>query len=105
MKIENFKRIDKEGSSLKAGFKVLIPEWDFNIVMTYFEKSDGQKWFGYPSREYRNEAGEKKYQWLAHFGEKGRPRFEKALTMELAKHLNLSAPEPEIDWNAQDIPF
>lgn len=104
MKIEYFKRIDKPGSPLKASFDVLIPEWDFTIKMTYFEKDDGRTWFGYPSREYTNEMGERKHVWLAFFGEKGRPRFEKALKEELNKHLTL-ANSHKVEWDAQDIPF
>jgi len=104
MRIENFQKIDKDGSALKASFMVVIPEWDFNIAMTYFRKSDGSTWFGYPSREYQNQAGEKKYKWLAFFGEKGRPRFEKTLKEELKKHLEISEPK-DVDWSAQDIPF
>lgn len=104
MKIDHFKRIDKPGSPLKASFNVLIPEWDLTLKMTYFEKDNGQSWFGYPSREYTNEMGEKKHVWLAFFGERGRPRFEKSLKEELNKHLNISTPE-QVDWSAQDIPF
>jgi len=104
MKIDHFQRINKPGSSLKASFNVVIPEWDLTLKMTYFEKDNGQTWFGYPSREYTNEMGEKKYQWLAFFGERGKPRFEKALKEELNKFLTVSAPQ-DVDWGAQDIPF
>jgi hypothetical protein len=104
MRIDQFQRIDKEGSALKASFNAVIPEWDFTLSMTYFRKNDGSSWFGYPSREYVNQAGEKKYKWLAFFGEKGKARFEKALKEELKKHLDISEPK-EVDWNAQDIPF
>lgn len=104
MRIDNFRRIDKSSSPLKASFNVVIPEWDFTIVMTYFSKDDGQIWFGYPSREYVNQEGQKKHQWLAYFGEKGKERFEKALKEELKKHLDPSAPK-EVDWGNQDLPF
>lgn len=104
MRIDHFKRIDKPGSPLKASFSAIIPEWDFTIKMTYFEKDNGQSWFGYPSRQYTNEMGETKHQWLAYFGEKGKPRFEQALKEELTKFLTSSAPQ-NVDWSAQDIPF
>lgn len=104
MRIDQFQRIDKEGSPLKASFNVIIPEWDFTLCMTYFQKNDGSTWFGYPSREYVNQAGEKKHKWLAYFGEDGKPRFEKTLKEELKKHLVISEPK-EVEWSAQDIPF
>jgi hypothetical protein len=104
MRIDHFKRVHSSGSPLKASFKVVIPEWDFTMKMTYFEKEDGRTWFGYPSREYRNEAGEKKHEWLAYFGEKGKLRFEKALKEELKKFLDASQRQ-EVEWEAQTVPF
>lgn len=104
MRIDRYKTIDKEGSSLKASFNVIIPEWDLTLRMTYFEKPTGESWFGYPSQQYVNEFGEKKHSWLAFFGEKGKPRFEKSLREELNKFL-AQPNEPKINFDEQDIPF
>lgn len=104
MKIDRFKEINKAGSPLKASFTVVIPEWDLFLRMTYFEKENGQSWFGYPCQEYTNEMGEKKRLWLAYFGERGKPRFEEALKKELSKFMSPKA-LPEQNWDEQDIPF
>lgn len=102
MKIENFKEIKKPNSSLKATFLVNIPEWDFFMRMTYFEKPDGKKWFGYPIKEFINELGETKRLWLAYFGEMGKARFEDSLINHLNNFLNHTSSQ-----NLQDpeLPF
>lgn len=104
MKIENYKIVERPNSPMKATFEVVIPEWDFTMSLAYFEKGSGQSWFGYPSREYMNDKGEKKYKWLAHFGEKGKARFETALKKELEKFLNMSK-QDTLGFDEEEIPF
>jgi len=105
MHIVNFRRIEKEGSPLKASFLVVIPEWDFHLKMTYFAKGNGESWFGYPSKPYTNSSGEKKLEWLAYFGERGKNRFEEALRKEINKLMDESPPQQMMRWSEDKVPF
>jgi len=106
MEIRDFKPVDKPNSPLKASFMVHIPEWDFNLAVTYFEKNDGSSWFGYPQQEWTNNQGEKKYKWLAYFGEKGKPRFEKTLKEKVREKLPKGGNQSMNDqYNNYDLHF
>jgi hypothetical protein len=107
MELRDFKHIDKPNSTLKATFMVYIPEWDFNLAVTYFEKNDGSNWFGYPQQEWTNKEGIKKYKWLAFFGEKGKPRFEKTLKEKVRELMpkGSSYPQEQMNYNNDDLPF
>jgi len=105
MEIKDFKKIDNGRSPLKASFMVHIPEWDFNIAITYYEKNGGAHWFGYPQQEWTNQQGEKKYKWLAYFGEKGKTRFEKALKEKLSVLLPKNEDNQDQNYNNEDLPF
>ena len=109
MEIKDFKNIDKPNSPLKATFTVHFPERDFNLVMTYFEKNDGSNWFGYPQQEWTNAQGEKKYKWLAYYGEKKKADFEKALKEIIKKSKLQTAKDMKQSMYAQpnndEIPF
>ena len=96
MELRDFKKIDKPNSILKASFTVHIPQWDFSLVLNYFEKNDGSNWFGYPQQEWTNQQGEKKYKWLAFFGEKGKARFEESVKKLLREKMPKGSPAPEI---------
>lgn len=108
MEINDFRNVDRPGSPMKASFVVRIPEWDFNIAISYFERADGSSWFGYPQQEWTNKEGEKKYRWLAFFGEKGKPRFEKALRESLKEKISKpshSAEQERQYSNHDELPF
>lgn len=107
MEIKDFKNIDKPDSTLKATFIVHIPEWDFNLALTYFEKHDGSNWFGYPQQEWTNKEGVKKYKWLAYFGKTGKARFEKSVKDLLKGFMPsvTSTPMPAMDYNNDELPF
>jgi hypothetical protein len=94
VEIKEFKKINKPNSPMKASFLVHIPDWDFNLSMLYFQKEDGKNWFGYPQQEYTNQQGEKKYKWLAFFGENGKARFEKVLREKLHEKIENEEPLP-----------
>lgn len=107
MEIRDFKTIENPNSPMKASFVVHIPEWDFNLAMTYFERNDGSNWFGYPKQEWTNPQGEKKYKWMAFFGDKGKERFEKALKEKVRPLLQKPVPQAsnDIEFNNNDLPF
>jgi hypothetical protein len=105
MRIDKFKRIDKQGSPLKASFMAIVPEWDLFLRMTYFQKDSGESWFGYPSQEFINDSGEKKRVWLAFFGDKGKPRFEEALKKELNKIMQADSGNCAQSYKEEELPF
>lgn len=89
MKIEHFRPCDK-GGSLKASFQAVfyVEPWGaFCLNMTFFQKDNGQSWFGYPQREYVNQEGQKKYFKLAYPDENGRANFEKDVKEALVQQV------------------
>lgn len=110
MEIKDFRAIEKVNSPLKATFTVYIPQWDFSIVLSYFEKSDGSSWLGYPQQEWINKEGQKKYKWLAFFGEKGKSRFEESVKKLIKEKLPKIVPitvtlNNKMEFGYDDIPF
>ena len=108
MEIQDFKLLNNPNSAMKANFRVYIPQWDFNICLTYFEKDDGSSWFGYPQQQWTTNDGQKKYKWLAYFGEKAKEKFEVGVRSKLKEHLPAKT-EAQIDkmtkYDNEELPF
>ncbi len=89
MKIEHFRSIDK-GGSLKASFQAifLVQPWgEWHINICFFQKDNGQSWFGYPNREYTNQEGERKFFKQAYPDESIKDSFEKDLKEALVTQI------------------
>ena len=75
--IENFRLLNK--GCVKASFQAIIESefgpWCVNMI--YFEKDNGESWMGYPSKEYTNKEGDRKYFRQSYPGTKeGKESFE-----------------------------
>lgn len=116
MKIEHFRTNDK-GGSMKASFQATFPvsPWgDWHINMAFFQKDNGQTWFGYPQREYTNHEGQRKFFKQAYPDESIRDNFERDVKSALMEQIPvmkdiLSLPpqyEPMgIKFESDEIPF
>lgn len=85
LKIQHFKPNSK-GGALKASFQVIFninPWGPWCLNMTFFQKDNGQSWFGYPQKEYVNADGQKKYFKLAYPSEEAKESFEAELRKAL----------------------
>ena len=82
MKIEHFRTIDK--GILKASFQAIFqPKSLWHINMCFFQKDNGQAWYGYPNREYTTKDGERKFFKQAYPEEAARGEYENDLKIAL----------------------
>lgn len=98
MQILKYRMVNKPGA-LKYTFDLLLPEFKNMIIfgMKYF-KTDKSAWVDYPSKEYINKEGEKKYACDVGFQDAETFKEYKILARKVfEKHLEESPKE--------DVPF
>jgi len=96
MEISNYRQIGK--GCLVASLDVAIPEWGITIKDCGLFEKDGRKWVNFPSKEYTNQAGEKK-RWDFVVMEKDRKtKFDAACIAKVDEYLS-SKQAPSFQFN------
>lgn len=74
-------------SKTKAIFGIHIEEFDLYLRdIREIQKEDGSRFFGYPSKEYVDKQGEKKYSSYFYFGKDKNEPFQAKLRIALMKY-------------------
>ena len=98
-------------SRTKAIFGIYIEEFDLNLRdIREIQKANGSRFFDYPSKEYVDKQGEKKYASYFYFGKEKNEAFQAKLRIAVMKYKQdrdikeqPSCTEPKEDFN--DGPF
>lgn len=108
IKITHYNQFKGEGFC-KGSFGIHIEEWDLNLRdIREMQKHDGSRWFAYPSKEYVDKKGEKKYSQYFYFGKETNERFQAKLRLALTEYkASKGIQDGEQGQNTQssDVPF
>ena len=101
-----YKSVNK--GSLLGYADLFVPKTGLEIYGCTLHQKEGRRWINFPSREYSDETGEKKYAPIVRFREKAHMEgFTKVAKEAIEKkcaemNQSFSAPEPTYD---EEIPF
>ncbi len=105
LEIKNINPINK--GSLLATCDVHIKPWRLTLIDVKIFQKGANRWITLPSREFTNEAGEKKYQEMIHFDNDGiKTRFRDQI-MHAIDAFMVSNPDlkPEDVIKEEELPF
>lgn len=85
MEISNYRSIGK--GCLVGSFDVNIPEWGMSIHECKLFEKEGQKWVGFPSRQYETAKGEKKREEYVTMNKDQKAKFDTKCLEKLSAQL------------------
>ena len=105
IKITYYNEFKGEGFC-KGSFGLYIEEWDLTFRdIREMQKPDGSRWFAYPSKEYVDKKGEKKYSQYFYFGKETNERFQAKIRLALIDYKREKGIEQEQNPQNGNVPF